>query len=56
MLASDRSIFHYSLEQRQTHNTNQLRNFLSFARPVVQISMDQAKNMGAHFKTVDKYF
>jgi hypothetical protein len=56
MLASDQSIFNYPLAQRQTHNTNQLRNFLSFARPVVQISIDQAKNMGANFKPVDAYF
>jgi hypothetical protein len=56
MLASDRSIFHYPLAKRRTHNTNQLRNFLSFARPVVKISLDQAKDMGSNFKTVDEYF
>jgi hypothetical protein len=56
MLASDRSIFHYPLEQRQTHNTNQLRNFLSFARPVVQISVAQAKDMGKNFRSIDEYF
>jgi hypothetical protein len=56
MLASDRSIFNYPLAQRQSHNTNQLRNFLSFARPVVQTSIGQAKDMGANFRTVDDYF
>ena len=57
MLASDRSIFHYPFEQRETHNTNQLRNFLSFARPVVQTSIQQAKDMGTNFRTnIDDYF
>jgi hypothetical protein len=56
MLASDRSIFQYPLAQRQTHSTNQLRNFLSFARPVVQTSIAQANDMGENFKSIDDYF
>jgi hypothetical protein len=56
MLASDRSIFHYPFAQRETHNTNQLRNFLSFARPVVTTSIQQAQDMGSNFRTIDDYF
>jgi hypothetical protein len=56
MLASDRAIFHYSLDKRQSHNTNQLRNFLSFARPVVKLSIQQAKDMGSRFRPIDEYF
>jgi hypothetical protein len=56
MLGSDRSIFHYPFEQRQTHNTNQLRNFLPFACPVVQTSIQQAADMGTNFLTIDEYF
>jgi hypothetical protein len=56
MLASDRSIFQYPLEKQQTHNTNQLRNFLSFARPMVQISAALAKDMGHNFRSIDEYF
>jgi hypothetical protein len=55
MLASDGAVFHYLFAKRQTHKTNQLRDFLSFARPVVLTSMEQAKDMGSNFKTVDKY-
>jgi hypothetical protein len=56
MLAADRSIFNYPFNRRETHNTNQLRNFLSFARPVVQASIQQAKDMGKHFHPIDDYF
>jgi hypothetical protein len=56
MLASDRAIFHYPLAKRHSHNTNQLRNFLSFARPVVQLSVQQALDMGSNFKSIDEYF
>jgi hypothetical protein len=56
MLASDRAIFHYPLDKRQSQNTNQLRNFLSFARPVVKLSVQQAKDMGTNFKSIDEYF
>jgi hypothetical protein len=56
MLASDRSIFHYSLKKRQSHTPNQLRNFLSFARPVVQLSVAQAKDVGQKIQSIDDYF
>jgi hypothetical protein len=55
MLASDRSIFHYPLDKRKTHNTNQLRNFFSFARPVVNTSIQQAKDLGQKFKPIDEF-
>ena len=56
MLALDRSIFHYPLTQRTKQHTNQLRTFLSFARPVVKTSIQQAKDMGTNFMSFGEYF
>ena len=56
MLASDRDIFKFPFDERRTHTTNQLRRFLSHARPVVQISIKQAKDMGKNFKPINEYF
>jgi hypothetical protein len=56
MLASDRDILSKPLEHWDDQSTTSLRSFLAFAKPVAQISLKQAADMGANFRPINDYF
>jgi hypothetical protein len=56
MLAVDRDIFEIPLEACQGQAKSTLHAFYSWAKPVVTLSMEKAREMGTHFRSIDQYF
>ena len=56
MLAADRSLFTHPYEHWLDKPTTQLQTFLLRMRTTVKVSVAQAADMGAHFRTIDSYF
>ena len=56
MLVADRDLFVHPYEYWIDQPTAQLATFLKRMRPTVKVSVNQAADMGANFRTIDSYF
>jgi hypothetical protein len=56
MLAANRSLFTHQYEYWLDKPTPQLQTFLQRMRTIVKVSVAQAVDMGANFRTIDSYF
>jgi hypothetical protein len=56
MLAADRSLFTKPYDYWITQPTTQVLTFLKRMKPTVKVSVAQAADMGANFRSIDSYF
>jgi hypothetical protein len=56
MLASDCDIFEIPLETRPNQSKSTLQSFYSWAKPIVQLSIAKAAEMGTRFRYINEYF
>ena len=58
MLSADRDIFNRELAdwEHQHTPTNRIRQFIQFAEPIVQRSIQTAREMNKRFRTITHYF
>ena len=58
MLSADRDIFNRELAdwEHQRTPTNKIRQFIQFAEPIVQRSIQTALEMNKRFRTITHYF
>ena len=58
MLSADRDIFNRELAdwEHQRTPTNKIRQFIQFAEPIVQRSIQNAREMNKRFRTITHYF
>jgi hypothetical protein len=56
MLAADRSLFTEPYEYWLDKPTTRLQTFLQRMRTTVKVSVAQAADMGANFRSIDSYF
>jgi hypothetical protein len=56
MLTSDRDIFKIPLEDRRNQTKATLQAFYSLAKPIVDLSLNKAADLGTSFRHIDEYF
>jgi hypothetical protein len=56
MLTSDRDIFEIPLEDRRNQTKATLQAFYNLAKPIVDLSLSKAADLGTSFRHIDEYF
>ena len=57
MLSQDQDLLSKPISEiTKNKTTNQLKRFLTLVKPIVKVSIDDAKEMGPNFKSIDQYF
>jgi hypothetical protein len=56
MLVGDRDILALPFDRRPAQNTQTLRSFYTWAKPLVDNSIHDANELGSRFRRIDSYF
>jgi hypothetical protein len=56
MMVQDRDLFSFPIELRALQSTSTLKAFYQHAKPIVQVSLEQALDFGPSFRRIDEHF
>jgi hypothetical protein len=56
MMVRDRDIFSFPVELRAFQSTATLKCFYQYAKPIVEVSLKEARNFGPSFHRINDHF